>query len=205
MYKYPDRKRYRYTIPTTKGDCVIIFDQATARETAEYLEILELLVSDDIKVKLQWIYKQKEYIYSFIDKYFPYKIRNVRKRQLSLLVKAEIEAYMWDILGLYHKLRKSIYQETQMPKVNGKMLKPYPFDNHYEVIAKKTWIPIDQLYDRLTTEQIWWYLDKIVYDSYENFPEGRAINAKIAMQKWLTKEQQKDLDIINSFKTKKQQ
>lgn len=72
---------------------------------------------------------------------------------------------------MLHPLRKSIYSDTKPAKVNGKKPKDYPFDNHLEVIAKKTGIGIDELYDRLTIEQIGWYIDKVVYDSYEMFKE----------------------------------
>jgi len=51
-----------------------------------------------------------------------------------------------------------------------------------EVLVKKTGISIDELYERLTMEQIGWYMDKVVYDNYETFKEGKAINTKVMAQ-----------------------
>gem|GEM_PF-4855879 len=43
MYPYPDRKKYIYTIPTTKGDLVLKLEQATANETKEFYSIMEII------------------------------------------------------------------------------------------------------------------------------------------------------------------
>jgi hypothetical protein len=44
MYEYPKRKKYIYTIPTIKGDFVLKFEQATAKETIEYYELIEMVL-----------------------------------------------------------------------------------------------------------------------------------------------------------------
>jgi hypothetical protein len=204
MYNYPKRKSYKYIIPTTKGDCVLEFMQATANETNEYLEILELLIWDDTAKQIRGIMLQKKYINDFLDRTYPTKRYNIKKRQVLSLVKINIDDYVWAIVWMLHPLRKSIYSDTKPAKVNGKKPKDYPFDNHLEVIAKKTGISIDRLYDRLTIEQIGWYIDKVVYDSYETFKEWQAINAKIVSKWGLNSEQKKDLEIIKKyFSTKK--
>lgn len=204
MYNYPKRKSYKYIIPTTKGDCVLEFMQATAKETNEYLEILELLISDDTAKQIRGIMLQNKYINDFLDNTYKYKRYNIKKRQVLSLVKSNIDDYKSDIVWILHPLRKSIYSDTKPAKVNWKKPKDYPFDNHLEVIAKKTGIAIDELYDRLTIEQIGWYIDKVVYDSYEMFKEWKAINDKIRSKWGLSDEQKKDLEIIKKyFSTKK--
>lgn len=199
MYNYPQRKSYKYIIPTKKGDCVLQFMQATASQTNEYLEILELLISDDPVKQIKWLDLQYKYLQDFIDNQTPRKRYNIKKRQVVSLVKWELDAYRDDIVSMLHPLRKSIYTDTKPAKVNGKKPKDYPFDNHLEVIAKKTGIAIDELYDRLTMEQIGWYIDKVVYDSYEMFKEWKAINDKIANKWWLDKQQQHDLETIKKY------
>ena len=199
MYPYPDKKRYKYIIPTTKGDCVLEFEQATANETKDYMEIMEMLLSDDTAKQIQWLLLQRKYLLDFIIKSSNTKRHNIKKKMMLRLVMENIENYMHDIIGMLHPLWNSIYKWTEQPKtVNGKKPNANLFDNHYEVIAQKTGIPMDQLYDRLTTEQIGRYLDKTVYESYEMFKEWQAINAKIASLQWLNTEQQKALDIIKN-------
>lgn len=193
MYRYPDRKKYRYIIPTVKGDCELVFQQATARETQDYLEMVNLLLSQDINDQIRWLTLQKEYFEQFIKTNI---VDNKHKTIIVPLVIWELDTYKYEISTMLHPTRKSMYSEQDIPKIKWKNIDPYPFDNHYEVICKKTLIPIDQLYDRLTMEQIWWYLDKIVYDNYETFKEGKAINKKV-MTKWgLSDEQKRDLEII---------
>ena len=199
MYKYPQRKSYKYIIPTKKGDCVLEFMQATANETNEYLEILELLISDEPLKQIKWLELQKKYLYDFIDSKTAVKWYNLKKRQVVSLVKWELDEYVDDIVWMLHPLRKSIYSDTKPAKINWKKPKDYPFDNHLEVIAKKTGIAIDELYERLTMEQIGWYIDKVVYDSYEMFKEWKSINEKIMSKGGLDKDQQKDLDIIKKY------
>jgi hypothetical protein len=41
MYDYPERKQYRYIIPTTKGKFVLKFQQATAEETKDFYNLIE--------------------------------------------------------------------------------------------------------------------------------------------------------------------
>lgn len=98
MYSYPKRKSYKYIIPTTKGDCVLEFLQATANETNEYLEILELLISDDTAKQIRGIILQKQYIDDFIAKTYPTKRYNIKKRQVLSLVKSNISDYSSDIV-----------------------------------------------------------------------------------------------------------
>jgi len=201
MYKYPLKKTYRYTIPTKRWDFVLTFNQSTAKQTSEYLEILELLLSNDTSKQIEWILLQRDYIDKFFVDNYQYKRYNIKKRQVLLLVKNEIEAYITDIVWMLHPLRKSIYSDTKSPSIWWKKPKPYPFDNHLEVLVKKTGISIDELYDRLTMEQIGRYMDKVVYDNYETFKEGKAINTKIMSKWWLSEEQNKDLDIIKKYFT----
>jgi len=201
MYKYPQSKRYKYTIPTKRWDCVLTFNQSTAKQTSEYLEILELLLWNDTSKQIEWILLQRDYIDKFFVNNYQYKRYNIKKRQVLLLVKNDIDTYISDIVWMLHPLRKSMYTDTKSPSIWWKKPKPYPFDNHLEVLVKKTGISIDELYERLTMEQIGWYMDKVVYDNYETFKEGKAINTKVMAQWWLTAEQNKDLDIIKKYFT----
>lgn len=199
MYPYPAKKRYKYIIPTIKGDCVLEFEQATAKETSEYMEIIDMLVSDDMSNKIKGIILQKKYILDFLLKSYNVKRYSFKKKRILRLVIESMEYYIGDILWMLHPLWDSIYKWVDMPKtVNGKKPNSNPFDNHLEVICKKTGIAMDQLYDRLTTEQIGRYLDKTVYESYEMFKEWQAINMKVIASQWLDISQKRDLDIIKN-------
>jgi hypothetical protein len=105
---------------------------------------------------------------------------------------------MVDIVGMLHRFRDSIYKNAPSPK--WEKTRPYPFENMFDAIAKKALIPVDEIYDRLTMEQLWRYSDKIVYDSYETFPEGKTVNIYVMTKKWLTEEQKNDLEIIKRFR-----
>lgn len=196
MYKYPERKKYRYIIPTIKWNCELIFQQAVAEETQTYLEIVWLLMSKDVNDQIRWLQLQKEYFENFIDKFLSECPKNSKRYKVLSLVKEDLDEYKWAIGGMLHPIWKSMYDWTQVPTIDWKKQKDYPFDNHYEVIVKKTLIPIDQLYERLTMEQIGRYIDKIVYDAYETFKEGRAINLKLIQKWWLSEDQKRDLEII---------
>jgi len=196
MYKRPERKNYRYIISTTKGDCEFIFQQATARETQEYYEIMDLLISDDVEKQIRGLDMQQNYFEAFIENNISLNIKKRKKRQFLSLIKWDLDEYKWEIGGMLHPIRKSIYEWTNKPKIKWKPHKDYPFDNHYEVIREKTGIPIDQIYDRLTMEQVLRYIDKIVYDSYETFKEWQAINSMLMTKGWLSDEQKRKLDII---------
>jgi len=196
MYKYPERKRYKYTIPTIKWNCELFFKQATAGETEDYLSMIWLLMSNDINDQIKWLELQKKYFEDFILKTIKDNGKYSEKSKVVSLVLWELDEYKWAIGGMLHPIRKSMYEWTQVPTIDGKKQKDYPFDNHYEVIAKKTLIPLDQLYQRLTMEQIGRYIDKIVYDAYETFKEGRAINMKLVQKWWLSEDQKRDLEII---------
>ena len=73
------------------------------------------------------------------------------------------------------------------------------FENTWELIYQKTWIPADKVYQVLTMEQIGRYTDKAIFQSYEMFKEGKAINDKVVRgtkKGWLSEQDQKDLDFI---------
>lgn len=202
MYEFPKRKSYIYTIPTIKGDFVLKFKQATAEETLEYFELLETLSKWTLDQKIDSIKKLNSYYLSFIKEKSDYKWRNIKKKQRLSLVKRELSSYIDDILQLLHPTRKSIYFETQSPKIDWKKPRNSIFPNDRESIYKKTGIPVDKIYEKLTLEQIGWYIDKIVFEVYETFKEWKAINDKIMFNKvgWLTEEDKKDLEFIKSQK-----
>lgn len=208
IYTYPDRKRYNYVINTTKWPLEIKLLQATANETIEFQERLDLLANWTLEQKLSMIESLNKYYESIIEKWtIRYKwckiLKNIKKRQVISLVKNNLASYIDDMVSMIHPVRKSAYIDTQNPKINGKKPRGSIFNSEKEVIYQKTGIPANKVYNILTMEQIGWYLDKIVFEYYEMFEEGKKINDKL-MRKfrwgWLSKEDKADLEFIKSQK-----
>ena len=201
MYTYPERKKYIYKIPTTKGDLILRFEQATARETKDYYDLIDMIQNWDIINKYSAIKELSKYYLDFIEQKCDKKWYNIRKRKVVSLVKKELGSYIDELVSMLHPTRKSVYKNTDTPKINGKKPRPNIFPNDLDVIHEKTGIPTDQIYDRLTMEQIWWYLDKVVFWFYEQFDEGKKINDRLTRKDWwLTEQDKKDLEFIKSQK-----
>jgi len=196
MFSYPKRKTYKYIIPTIKGDCVLKVKQATAGETNEYIEILTMITSDDVENRLKWMELRKEYVTRLINDSYPIKWYQIRKKYILSLVVKDIGNYINDILELVHATRDSIYKDTSSPRINGKKWRTNRFDWINDMIYKNTWIPINQIELVLTREQIWRYIDKNIFTSYEWFKEWMNINDYVFSKQWLNKEQQNDLELI---------
>jgi hypothetical protein len=200
MYKYPQRKKYKYVIPTIKGDCILQFEQATVNQTKEYIEIMEMVLSNHEMIKSRGMRLQTEYLIELIKERYPCKRYQWRKVKIRAIVLNDMSSYLSEIMWMYHRFRETIYKNVSIKAVNWEKTRPYPFENMFDTIAKNTLIPIDQVYDRLTMEQIWRYSDKITYDNYETFDEWKTANKQVMIQWWLTKEQQEDLELIKRFR-----
>jgi len=48
-----------------------------------------------------------------------------------------------------------------------------------EMICEKTKIPLDEIYSRLTMEQIGRWFDRMTFEYYESFDEGKLVNARL--------------------------
>ena len=119
------------------------------------------------------------------------------------LVKKELASYIDEVVSMTHPTRKSVYEWTNQPKINWKKPRSSLFTNEKEVIYEKTGIPANKVYDTLTMEQVGRYLDKVVFEYYEMFDEGKKINDKIMFKfgkTWLSEQDKKDLEFIKSQK-----
>ena len=204
IYEYPERKIYNYVINTTKWPLNIRLRQATANDTKDFYTLIEEVGKwDREKIK-----ELNDYyislIKNWIERWKWWQIRkNIKKTQLRLLVKRELASYIQEVIQYTHQQRESVYKNTETPKIDWKSPRGSMFTNEKEVIYEKTGIPTNKIYDELTMEQIWWYLDKIVFSTYESFEEWRKINDKLMRAKnkwWLTKEDKEDLEFIKSQK-----
>ena len=200
MYTYPERKKYKYVIKTKRGNITLKFEQATAQESKDYFELMSNLYDEDIFIKLQALKDINAYYKSFIKQKCWLKWYNFKKRVLLLYVFRDLDQFTWEIIDLLHQSWKSIYLDQEIPLIWWKRPREALFDNQIESISMKTGIPTDQVMDRLTYEQFGWHIDKIIYNSYEWFDEGKAINDKLNRKDWgwwkLTEEDKADLEII---------
>ncbi len=205
---YPERKKYNYVINTTKWKLNIKLMQATANETKDFYELLESVWQWNIIDNVDKIQLLNKYyinlIKDWIERWKWRQIRkNIRKRQVRLLVKRELASYIDEVVWMCHKTRESVYTNKDTPKINWKKPRWSIFNSEKEVIYEKTGIPAHQVYDTLTMEQIGWYLDKSVFEYYEMFDEGKKINNKLLKKSWvgwLTKQDKLDLEFIKSQK-----
>ena len=205
---YPERKKYNYVINTTKWKLDIKIIQATANETRDFYEWLDVLMKWDLEQNIEQIKNMNKYyiklIWNWIERWKWYEIRkNIKRYRIRLLVKKELASYIDEVVSMCHKIRESVYSPSDSPKINGKRPRSSLFTNEKEAIFEKTGIPAHKVYDELTMEQIGRYLDKIVFEYYEMFDEGKKINDKLLVKSWelwLTKQDKADLEFIKSQK-----
>jgi len=202
MLEYPERKKYVYSIYTTKWELVIRFMQATASESKDYFKLIKDLYDDDVLVQYKTTKEISKYFVDFIKKscevkWYQYK----KKSQIRYIIK-HIDVIQEQLSWKLHIIRDSMYNGSQMPIVEGEKPRPVLFENILEYIYSKTWILVDKINDILTFEQIWYYTDKSIFSSYETFKEWRAINdrLKIGKNKGLSKQDEEDLAFIKSQK-----
>jgi len=203
---YPERKKYNYVINTTKWKLEIKLQQETINETKDFYWLLSSIWSWNITDNIENIQKLNNYyiwlIKKWIDWWKWWQIRKKwKKRQLWLLVKSELASFIDEVIDYTHPLRESVYNEHDNPKINWKKPRINLFWNEYEIIYKKTWIPMNKIWDILTAEQVWWYRDRIVFEYFEAFKEWQKINDKLLRKHqkwWLTEQDKKDLEFIKS-------
>lgn len=203
MFKYPERKKYVYSIPTPKGDVIIKFKQATVQESYEYFALFEDLSSTDLLKQYQATKTIQNYYINFLKKSANVKWYQFKKRAKIRFVIKHIEEIQEQLSSMLHKPRHSIYDWTDTPKVNGEKPRPALFDSVLESIYTKTWIATNQINDILTLEQIGWYIDKSIFSSFETFEEGRKINDNlkaVRQSKWLSQQDLEDLAFIKAQK-----
>lgn len=162
MFPYPERKLYDFKIEIDDRVVHLKYQQATAEETYDYFQIVQL---DIEKIKKYWSDFIKKSI--VLTKYHK---RNIIARRKLL---HKMESQMFDILPqlqeTLHKQRKSVYTGIQPPK--QKVVSTVLFDNSYTAITEATHIPSDEIYKRLTFEQLIRRIDKLRFDSYEQTKE----------------------------------
>lgn len=208
IHTYPERRKYNYIINTTKWPLGIKLMQATANETKDFNELLTSIWQWEILDNVDKIKQLNKYYINLIKsgmkwgKWYEFK-QNIKKMQVRLLVKWELDSYIDEVIEYIHIVRKSVYLDTKSPKINWKSPRSSIFPNDKEAIYKKTWIPTNKIYDVLTMEQVWRYLDKIVFEYYENFDEWKAVNDKLIIKTkgtWLNDWDKSDLEFILSQK-----
>jgi hypothetical protein len=89
-----------------------------------------------------------------------------------------------------HKTRKSRYEDEYIPRQKWERKNLFPSTE--SVIYEQTGIPADQIYKRLTLEQIGRRKDKVLFDYLETYDDGKAVNTNVKSKAGLSQEQ-KDL------------
>lgn len=203
MIKYPERRKYNFSIYTPKWDVVIKFDQATAQESYDYFALFDDLNSTDLLTQYEATKKIENYYIDFLKKSTNLKWYQFKKKSKIRFVIKHIEEIQWLMSSKLHLPRESIYNWTETPKVNGEKPRPVLFDSILETIYSKTGIPVDKINDILTLEQIGWYIDKSIFSAYETFDEWKKINDSLKVVKQSRGLSQQDLEDLAFIKAQK--
>lgn len=197
MHQFPERKKTTLIIPTIKGDLRLELQQATAQESFDYFELIGRLNDWNIIDKYNAIQDVRKYFALIIIKSSDVKRWQFKKKMRIKLVLEDIDECMKYVSSILHPTRNSVYEWYSVPtKVNGKPQRPYLFSGSNESLKEQTGIPTDEVYNRLTLEQVGRYTDASIFKSYETFDEWQSINNQIKSKMWLSEQQKKDLDFI---------
>lgn len=198
MIDYPKRETYRLKLVYNKGYVVLEYKQASAQETLDYANDRRMIHQEkDIarkkKMTDQFNEQRAKRVYDHI-----IYVQKPRRRRTEDKVKKTIAKVRYlreeDILKTLHKTSKSVFENIIVPKQKGET--PSIFDNSMDCLIDKTLIPIDEIYNRLTLEQIIFILDKARYDVNENFKEWKSANSSVRAKQWLSEKQKTALQII---------
>jgi len=116
MFEYPEKKVVELVIKTKYGSVSLMLQQATARETEEYLSLCNRMEESGFKDKV-WRFKHYTKYRKDIVKKSIIKEGNVIKRKLrELLVMRNIHLYKEEIFLAIHKPRVSKYKDFETAK-----------------------------------------------------------------------------------------
>lgn len=197
MQKYPDIKRYLYTIPTIRWDLTFDIKQYFAKDSLDIYEMYKTIIeSKDINTKSYFIDKKNTVFKQILsENIVPIANKITQRRRLNLIYK-NIHEYEISLLKMLHTVRESAYEWKNIAK--PKWYRKSVFIGWDIHIYKETWIPIDEINNRLTLEQKGWWSDKLLFDYYETFDEGKKVNSSIRSDQWLSEQEQKLLDYMTN-------
>lgn len=192
MFEYPKRLDYQYIIETDIGYCILRYKQSTSKETFEYFSLVDK--KDIIRISDYWMKMLTKVEYVVTKKYFKFYY----KWKLKNYLKKHIFDYHNEIMDSLHKVWTSKYDDEEEPKQKGE--RKQLFQNTEQIIYEMTGIPINEIHNILTIEQIGRWLDKARFDYYETFDAGKAINTNVRSKMGLSQEQKDLLDYIKNTK-----
>ena len=200
MQKYPERKKYIFTIPTIKGDVSFKLQQDFAERSLNIYEMYRTLIeTNDIFIKVHFAEKLNSYYKTILQDNVVYtdKKRKINKR--LKLIYTNIGDYETTLLKMLHPIRQSLYEWKEIAK--PKRYKKVVFGGWDNQLYKETGIPLDQIDKRLTLEQKCRWYDKLLFDYYDTFDNGKRVNSIIRGEQWITDREQQLLDHMNSYGT----
>ena len=205
MISLPQRKVYRYKIPTVYWDVSLCFEQALAKDTRHYVSMIQAIQKDETL-----LYEMSLYWGQFFDKHIT-QISNKRYYPKQFIFKKVkkvfIEKLYEDIQTLYHKPYDSIYEWMNIPTMmhkdwkKEKAIRTSVLNSSEKNIYDYTGTPICELDDKYTLEQIWFFHDVITRNYLENFDAWKVVNDRARTNKWLNTEQKQILEYIKQHST----
>lgn len=195
MYNYPEKKKTRLTIPTTRWDVTYLIEQADVETTIDYYSLHKTDETDNIIGLFDIFSKKRAFIWDILVKSEVSPSNKLLRMRRKKLIYNNIHLYIETVVKILFPVRKSLY--TNMEHVSNNWNKRNVFSAGDEILAKMTWLPIDELNNRLTMEQKQRRHDKATYDYYETFKKWQEVNSLVRGKMPLTEE---EVDLIEHVK-----
>lgn len=187
MYLYPEKKKTLFTIPTKFWDFSYLLEQQNVETTNDYFELFKISKSNDLVEVFRVYLKRRKFLWKILCESEVAPRRKVRNRAKKILIYRNLHLYEKQLWNILFPIRKSIY--TWKPKASNNKNKRPVFSSGDEVIAKMTWVNINNLDTEFTLEQRMWWNDKATYDYYEWFKQGERVNSLVRWQMPLSDEE----------------
>jgi len=181
-------------------DVTFKLKQSDAEWTNDYRNILKKINDwwyEYINVLNDNVYK------IFVDSFLKLDKKSLfyTKSKVLSLIKWKLASLHSETASIVHPTRKSVYIDVPEPVRKWKWnssRRNNLFQSDLELIYEKTGITINRIEKELTMEQLWRWLDKIRFDYYETFDEGKRTNDSLKIKQWLSGKQKELLDHIKA-------
>lgn len=176
------KKEDTYIFSCKYWKIVFTIPQQSIEQSLEFYDIIES----------KNIIKLMKYIKEFLHKYWTIKYKWFfwnKKRLLNTFFYNYLE-FIEKISIICHKPYKSKYDWINIIVWEDR---PWNYWNNMLVMSKHTWIPVDELMNRLSLEEWWIYQDAIIHNNLEIDKKTRKYNdtAELNKKTNMTKEQRK--------------
>lgn len=159
------KKEYTYIFRCKYWKIVFTIPQQSIEKTLEFYDIIER--NDIIEV----IAYMKDYLSMYWEVIYYWRFWN-RKRLLNTFFDNYLE-FISNLSKIVHSPYKSKYDWINIISWESR---PENYWSNMLVMSKKTWIPVDEILDRLSLQEWWIYQDAIIHENLEIDKKTRKYN-----------------------------